>query len=1379
MSGSDAKEGSGSGKALAGEASVSFRPGEDGGNVISRMLTRARSSKNILKPTKATYHRIIVDGDDGDSDYEKCCELIATCILIRARYKDIDKGQEELRLVEDGDPPPGPTTELRMVDGVFCFGGQKTFPVEWKKYITDVKKIFSAIEDGPCLSTARSRLTILEEEFELYSLLNTRLEEDADPMRKGGGVFAHNTKVDNNVRLQTAVNAQQLVEYIIRTCSREQRSTLAGSGPNGEPVTLGDILKAASIPDVKEITAEGLGLHPPMRKRFHRFDAMDPKLNIGGDGSAELLQVFLKHNTINKGKYFVDLIKPLMKTNEMRQGRVLATEYKLPLNGTSAEEWYVLARWLTDNGLLAFSRNSWVLQITRQKEIRGSYQCANVEDQLRHIFEPMFRATLDPEDHSEGLADIAAVLKHVGAFNIVSDETLRAYNFHTEPRHPASFPWDEVPDDFYFYYYVWANICSLNALRARMGLNTFQFRPTAGEPSQQFDQLVSAYLLADSINNGLRLANSWILQYLYMFTKVGVVMSPLANNALSVPYFENPFPSFFKRGLNVALATDDPLHVHHSNEPLVEEYGTAKTVNRLTATDMSELALNSVLLSNFPHEIKAQWLGPQYALGVDGNDIRKSSVCDFRLQFRSACLYHEQNVLNLMLAHTNKPITVTIVHQRRHDLHSGGLIRAVDQLRDMRRINYMDRRIKYPRIDIFGGMEKDVAYENVVAPLRDVLKLREKYQKGAIEIEERSKDVTVEDVFRKDSEAGFQEDYWEFNNFYGVYVLYPVGRIPSWPSHIPTMREYVKDVSSVTEVVMSGEVIALAHHRLQLLEHKFGLHLAMNIGKESGKPEEKSWNNRDFFTAYKVDGNVELDAGMNARMMLHFFKDKALHNGHDVVEEKDNRPVTLHELLESLHIRNVTHLTVDELNYVMNSNELLKSLFCSTDNYMRGRYFAELTQLSFEQHKRDAYTFVENRLVVRGRDPKEWDDLSSWFDRYGMASKQNRWIINIPRKYSKLKREGFVSSFGEFIEHVFQPLWEVSLHPAQHSKFHYFLSHVSGFDTIDDETKVDLPLSDLLPHDWRDDLNPPYNYYLYYLWANISSLNAFRASRGLNTFKFRPQCGENGGVEHLVGGFLLADGINQGVQLTKFPALEYLFYISQIGITMSPLANTTKSCAYLENPFPKFFRRGLKVSLATSQPLHFHFTQEPLIEEYSIASKIWKLSYNDLCEIARNSVQISGFRDAFRTAALGKLHFLHSTLGNDVKKSRVSDIRVAYRFEIYHTELNFLDELLSDVEMPRAVRLLEKEVDIYEKATGLTVEMPDELGEEEAVTPETLQKQIAEDQESIRRLNIALKSLEASRQQLTREIQRVYRSSREPVTLSANVAQAHGAQPQH
>jgi hypothetical protein len=55
-------------------------------------------------------------------------------------------------------------------------------------------------------------------------------------------------------------------------------------------------------------------------------------------------------------------------------------------------------------------------------------------------------------------------------------------------------------------------------------------------------------------------------------------MSPLSNNSLFIDYHRNPFPTFFLRGLNVSLSTDDPLQIHLTKEPLVEEYSIAASV---------------------------------------------------------------------------------------------------------------------------------------------------------------------------------------------------------------------------------------------------------------------------------------------------------------------------------------------------------------------------------------------------------------------------------------------------------------------------------------------------------------------------------------------------------------------------------------------------------------------------------------------------------------------------------------------------------------------------------------------------------------------------------------------------------------------------------
>lgn len=58
------------------------------------------------------------------------------------------------------------------------------------------------------------------------------------------------------------------------------------------------------------------------------------------------------------------------------------------------------------------------------------------------------------------------------------------------------------------------------------------------------------------------------------------------------------------------------------------------------------------------------------------------------------------------------------------------------------------------------------------------------------------------------------------------------------------------------------------------------------------------------------------------------------------------------------------------------------------------------------------------------------------------------------------------------------------------------LSQVIGFDSVDDESKPENPLFDkdvYPPAEWDDIENPPYGYYQYYTYANMTVLNHFRA----------------------------------------------------------------------------------------------------------------------------------------------------------------------------------------------------------------------------------------------------------------------------------------------
>ncbi len=135
---------------------------------------------------------------------------------------------------------------------------------------------------------------------------------------------------------------------------------------------------------------------------------------------------------------------------------------------------------------------------------------------------------------------------------------------------------------------------------------------------------------------------------------------------------------------------------------------------------------------------------------------------------------------------------------------------------------------------------------------------------------------------------------------------------------------------------------------------------------------------------------------------------------------------------------------------------------------------------------------------------------------------------------------------------IFEPLFEVTKNPQSNPKLHIFLQRVIGFDSVDDESKIErrsfrhLPA----PGQWSFNSNPPYFYYLYYIYANMSTLNFWRQQRGfskwygtinwLDTFVLRPHAGEAGDPDNLAAAFLTSYNISHGILLRKVPALQYL-----------------------------------------------------------------------------------------------------------------------------------------------------------------------------------------------------------------------------------------------
>ena len=218
------------------------------------------------------------------------------------------------------------------------------------------------------------------------------------------------------------------------------------------------------------------------------------------------------------------------------------------------------------------------------------------------------------------------------------------------------------------------------------------------------------------------------------------------------------------------------------------------------------------------------------------------------------------------------------------------------------------------------------------------------------------------------------------------------------------------------------------------------------------------------------------------------------------------------------------------------------------------------------------------------------------------------------------------------------------------------------------------------------------------IYECFSVINQVRKERGLNTFALRPHCGEAGHMYHTATAFLLAENINHGINLRKSPVMEYFYYLCQIGISMSPMSNNALFLPYHKSPFKKFFQRGQNITVSTDDPLQFHLTKEPLIEEYSVAHQVWKLNSVDMCEIATNSVRMSGFKHQLKVNAIKSRQILITKLqqywlgpnyrqegvdGNDIRRTNVPDIRVKYRFETLDGELELISNAIQELHAKR------------------------------------------------------------------------------------------------
>ncbi|NXM07202.1 AMPD2 deaminase, partial [Tyrannus savana] len=376
---------------------------------------------------------------------------------------------------------------------------------------------------------------------------------------------------------------------------------------------------------------------------------------------------------------------------------------------------------------------------------------------------------------------------------------------------------------------------------------------------------------------------------------------------------------------------------------------------------------------------------------------------------------------------------------------------------------------------------------------------------------------------------------------------------------------------------------SFCYRRLQYLSSKFQMHVLLNEMKELAA--QKKVPHRDFYNIRKVDTHIHASSCMNQKHLLRFIKRAMKKHLDEIVHVEKGKEQTLKEVFETMNLtaydlsvdtlddRNTFH-RFDKFNAKYNpiGESILREIFIKTDNRVDGKYFAHIIKEVMADLEESKYQNAELRLSIYGRSRDEWAKLARWAVQHRVHSNNVRWLVQVPRLFDVYRTKGQLANFQEMLENIFLPLYEATVHPAQHPELHLFLEHVDGFDSVDDESKPEHHIFNLdspLPGNWVEEDNPPYSYYLYYMYANMTVLNHLRRS-----FPTR-----------LILGFW------DPLCPPQAPVLQYLYYLAQIGIAMSPLSNNSLFLSYHRNPLPEYLSRGLMVSLSTDDPLQFHFTK--------------------------------------------------------------------------------------------------------------------------------------------------------------------------------------------
>lgn len=1122
-----------------------------------------------------------------------------------------------------GAPPSGSDKHsCKFVDGVIqittASGATLPQPPYYSQYLSDLAAVDEMQKSGPIKSFAHQRLAILEHKFELYKSLNAHVEARALKEAAHHKDFQNVTKVDMHIRLAGAASPQLLVDYMKQELAQNAQEVVKGK------TTLAQAFSVLGL-EGADLSVQGLkNTDERSAETFNLF------------GSELLQEIFLEPD-YRTDKVAARLTRKLLDDlDECGEcGRVVKNELHIPLYGIASNDIQTVGKWVNDNNL--YSENSrWVVQIPRSfQAIKKSGKFKTFGDYVESIFRPIFEVSNNPSSSPA----LHQFLLSVCSFDSIGDE--QSENLQTVRSKSAPDLWTDDPRYNHQLYFIYANLFAVNQLREAKQLNTFSFRPHCGETGS-VAHLAAGFLLADGIVHGLNMHRSagGVQQYLYYLTQIPMTMSPLCNDLSVWELDQNPFPKFFRRGLNVSLSTDNPLHCHNVDDPLMEEYFSASQAWGLSEIDLCEVARTSVMNSGLREAITGTWAPADAAAAANAhNDSAATLVPDIRIRFRRDTLSDEYNFLQA----TAVSITPT-----------GATAGTRSTANNHTRLNVL-----YP--DNFSDMDMKVSdmFNHIIARRSD-------YVTGS------SKAFHPPPKAKYTMERGIMQVKGKNAKSQGF----------------PEAAVFSRDLAKVMSLVRNNDAKMFAQRRLEFIEQCFQLHLQHNGAVEH---DEVRHEKADFYTLKKLN-NGTLRSMLQSEHIVEFIQQNvaAVDEG-EAIDLFDGEELSIHEYFQQLEgcYRGGMESRDIEL--------LVGAAILNSDNVTAGRLLGALTRELVDSMEAEG-NIIELTLPIIGYHEDEWDCLADWIRENKLIRPLVRFRISvIVSEYPDIRLDKSVRNFEHYLSNFFWSPFAASIDPRDNRDVNELLKNVTGIeihslfrtaadDIYSGESKSAFQLNwfKVSPNLWSSADVPPIEYVEYFFYANMAALNYLRAARQLKTFSFLPFVSSNvhSSPRQLACGFLLGDQVRNGLSLQQNSQLQYVYYLKQIAISCSPVSERVSYTRYSDHPFGLFFRRGLNVCLQASDQEHRRITRHPLLDEFFLAKRTWGLSNVDLCELACNGLKTKAIGTELQNQYIGSVDPTGENFQNDKSKSNIPDIRFDFRQKVLIDEMSLLESLAENYERP-------------------------------------------------------------------------------------------------